>query len=241
MGKLDENSRKRKNAETKGQKNVDKNLCTCYNVCMQKTMSGVRNETLRKISDVFHHGNGYARTKDLIEKGIHQRDIKLALENGTLVRIKNGLFRYSEAPLISNQGLIDVSLSVPEGVICLLSALSYYELTTFNPTFISVAIPRNSWKPKIEYPPVEIYYFSKTQFEAGIDNVKIGDFNVRIYCPEKTIGDCFRHRNKLGLDIAKEGLTEYLKRKDRNLEKLLQYAEVCRVKQLIQTWLNALI
>ena len=165
----------------------------------------------------------------------------MALVDGLLIKIKNGLYRYAEIPLISNQSFIDISLSVPDGVICLLSALSYYELTTFNPTFISVAIPRNTWKPKIEYPPVEFFYFSEKQFEAGIDKVKIGHFKARIYCPEKTICDCFRHRNKLGVDIAKEGLTEYLRKKDRNLEKLLNYAKICRVKQLIQTWLNALI
>jgi hypothetical protein len=104
---------------------------------------------------------------------------------------------------------VDVSLSIPDGVICLLSALAFYELTTFNPTFISVALPRGTWKPKIEYPPVEC--------------------------------DCFRYRNKIGLDIAREGLIEYLKKKERSLEKLLQYAEICRVKSLIQSWLNALI
>lgn len=208
---------------------------------MKKSSIDVKVEKEREISEIFLQRNGYARTNDLIERGIHQRDIKMALVDGLLIKIKNGLFRYTGIPLISNQGFVDVSLSVPKGVICLLSALSYYELTTFNPTFISVAIPRDTWKPKIEYPPVEFFYFSKRQFEAGIDEVNIGDFNVRIYSPEKTVCDCFRHRNKLGLDSAKEGLTEYLKRKDRNLEKLLKYAEICQVKQLIQTWLNALI
>jgi len=208
---------------------------------MKKSNIDAKVEKEKKISEIILQRNGYARTIDFIEKGIHQRDIKMALVDGLLIKIKNGLFRYSEIPLISNQGFVDVSLSVPNGVICLLSALSYYELTTFNPTFISVAIPRNTWESKIEYPPVEFFSFSKKQFEAGIDEVEIGGFNVRIYSPEKTVCDCFRHRNRLGLDIAKEGLMEYIKRKDRNLEKLLKYAEICRVKQLVETWLNALI
>ncbi|NQT67478.1 MAG: hypothetical protein HQ569_07895 [Actinobacteria bacterium] len=104
-----------------------------------------------------------------------------------------------------------------------------------------MAIHRKSWRPKIEYPPVEFYYFSKKQFEAGIDKIKISDHKISIYCTEKTICDCFRYRNKPGLDIAKEGLSEYLKRKDRNLEKLLEYAEICRVKALPETWINAMI
>ena len=160
---------------------------------------------------------------------------------GILLKIKNGLYWYVEAPLISNQGFVDVSLSIPDGVICLLSALSFYELTAFNPTFISVALPRGTWKPKIEYPPVEFYYFSAEQFAAGIEQVSIENFNIRIYSPEKTICDCFRYRNKIGLDIAQEGLIEYLKKKERSLEKLLQYAEICRVKSLLQSWLNAMI
>ena len=162
-------------------------------------------------------------------------------DEGVVVRIKRGLYRLSEIPLISNQGFIDLARAVPEGVICLLSALSYYDLTTFNPSVISMAICRSTRKPKIEYPPVEFYYFSRKQFEAGIDRIKINSSTIRIYCMEKTICDCFRYRNKLGLDIAKESLSGYLKRKDRNLEKLLEYAEICRVKPLMQTWLNAMI
>jgi len=104
-----------------------------------------------------------------------------------------------------------------------------------------MAIYRKSWRPKIEYPPVEFYYFSTKQFKTGIDEIKIKAHKVRIYCPEKTICDCFRYRNKLGLDTAKEGLSEYLKQKDRNLEKIVEYAEICRVKPLLQTWLNAMI
>jgi len=114
-------------------------------------------------------------------------------------------------------------------------------MTTFNPSIISMAIHRKSWRPKIEYPPVEFYYFSKKQFEAGNDKINIRGYKISIYCREKTICDCFRYRNKLGIDIAKEGLSEYLRRKDRNLERLLKYAEICRVKKLMEIWINAMI
>jgi len=194
-----------------------------------------------KIIKIFKIHNGYARSKDILAEGIHPRDIKSILDRGIVIKVKNGLYRLSDTQVISNQSFIDIACAVPEGVICLLSALSYYELTTFNPSIISVAIHRKSWRPKIEYPPVEFYYFSKKQFEAGIDEIKIADHKVSIYCIEKTICDCFRYRNKLGLDIAKEGLSEYLKRKDRNLERLLEYAEICRVKSLLKIWINAMI
>jgi len=208
---------------------------------MKRPKKTIGVEKLSKFTEVFQDKNGYAKTTELKERGIHQRDLKKALDDGRVIKIKSGLYRYGEIPMISHQGFVDVSLSVPHGVICLISALAYYELTTFNPTFIFVALPRNTWRPKIEYPPVEFFHFSKKQFEAGINEIKIEGFNVRIYCPEKTVCDCFRYRNKLGLDIAKEGLTEYLKRKDRSLEKLLKYAEICRIKSLMETWLDALI
>ncbi len=194
-----------------------------------------------RIYKVFKTHSGFARTKDILAAGIHSRNIKRVREKGQVIQVKRGLYRLAEIPQISNQGFVDLAHAVPEGVICLLSALSYFELTTFNPSVTSMAICRGSREPKIEYPPVEFYHFSKKQFEAGISKIKIKGYKIRIYNPEKTICDCFRYRNKMGLDIAKEGLSEYLKRKDRNLEKLLEYAEICRIKPLLKTWLSAMI
>ena len=197
------------------------------------------NKKDEKIYKIFSTRNGFARTKDILAAGIHGRDIRRMRDEGKITRVKRGLYRLAEIPLISNQGFIDLARAVPKGVICLLSALSYHELTTFNPSTISMAICRGSREPKIEYPPVEFYHFSKKQFEPGINETKIEGHEIRIYCPEKTICDCFRYRNKLGLDMAKEGLSEYLKGKDRNLEKLLEYAAICRIKPLLETWLYA--
>ena len=199
------------------------------------------NKKDERIHKVFKKHKGFARTKDILAAGIHTRNIKRVREKEQVVQVKRGLYRLADIPLISNLGFIDLARAIPGGVICLLSALSYYELTTFNPSVIAMAICRGSRKPKINYPPVEFYHFSKKQFEAGINKIKVKGHEIRIYNREKTICDCFRYRNKLGLDIAKEGLSEYLKRKDRDLEKLLEYAEICRIKPLLQTWLNAMI
>ena len=199
------------------------------------------NKKDERIHKVFKKHKGFARTKDILAAGIHTRIIKRVREKEQVVQVKRGLYRLADIPLISNQGFVDLARAVPGGIICLLSALSYYELTTFNPSVIAMAICRGSRKPKINYPPVEFYHFSKKQFEAGINKIKVKGHEIRIYNREKTICDCFRYRNKLGLDIAKEGLSEYLKRKDRDLEKLLEYAEICRIKPLLQTWLNAMI
>jgi len=209
-----------------------------YTDLSRRVFMNKKNESINKI---FNKLYGYARTTDILSEGIHRRDIKRMRDEGRIIRLKRGLYRLAKTPLISNQGFIDLAHAVPKGVICLISSLSYYELTTFNPSIISMAICRGTREPKIEYPLVEFFHFSKKQFETGINEIKIKGHKIRIYCPEKTICDCFRYRNKLGLDIAKEGLSEYLKSKTRNLEKLLEYAEICRVKPLLKTWLNAMI
>lgn len=199
------------------------------------------NKTEKKIKKVFKEHGGFARTRDIITAGIHSRDIKRIKDEGKIIRVKRGLYRLSEIPLISNQGFIDLARSVPDGVICLLSALSFYELTTFNPSVISMALCRGRRRPKIEYPPAEFYYFSTKQFKAGIDKVNIKNHNIKIYSPEKTICDCFRYRSKLGIDTVKEALSNYLKRKDRDLESLLKYAEICRVKSIMDIWIKAMV
>jgi len=208
---------------------------------MKNSIREKQNVKSGRINNTYPDQNDGTGSSILKSSEIHYREIKKLLDNGQLIKIKNGVYRYIDSPGVSNQGFMDIAVSVPGGVICLLSALSYYELTTFNPSYISVAILRNTWKPRIEYPPVEFFYFSEGQYRAGIDEIDIEDVKVHIYCPEKTICDCFRYRNKLGLDVAREGLIEYLKRKDRDIEKLLHYAGVCRVKPLMQTWLHAVI
>ena len=194
-----------------------------------------------EIIQIFKKNNGYARTKEILGKGIHHRKIKAMVKSGKIIKVKRGLYKLPSVDIVSNQSFVDVSRAVPEGVICLLSALSFYELTTFIPQVVSMAIYRKAWRPQIDYPPVEFYYFSRKQFQSGIDQIKIKRQEVRIYCPEKTICDCFRYRNKLGMDIAREGLNEYLKREKRDLDKLLKFADICRVKPLLRTWLEAKI
>jgi len=193
-----------------------------------------------KFIKIFEQHNGYANYKDILKAGFNYRYINETLENGVIAKVKNGIYKL-EGTFVSNQGLVEASRAILEGVICLTSALDYYDLTTFIPSTVSVAIYYKSWRPKIDYPPVDFYYFSKKLFELGITEVNIEKHKVRIYDIEKTICDLFRYRNKLGIDIVKEALTEYLKRKDRNLEKLLSYAKICRVKPIVKTWLQAMV
>ena len=190
---------------------------------------------------IFKRGAVYVTFGDMKKKGIHSRDIARMVKNGDLLVIKRGLYKNPKADQGANQGFHDLCTAEPRGVICLLSALSYHELTTFNPSVISMALPRDVRFPKILYPPVEFYHFSQEQFNAGINEISLKGTTLRVYSREKTVCDCFRYRNKIGLDTAKEGLAKYLKLKSRNIEELLQMAQVCHVKSLVVTWLNALV
>ena len=194
-----------------------------------------------KVIDHIRANGGYIRPKDLRDAGFYINWVYYLLGSGDLERIARGLYRLTEHPIRAFIGFVEVSRQVPTGIICLRSALDYYELTTYNPPIIDIAVPRGTHRPKITYPPVNFWVFSEKMFTAGMSQIKIEQADVRIYEKEKTICDCFRFRNKIGTDLAKEGLKEYLKLKERNIPKLLDLAEICRIKPLLRTYLDAML
>ena len=195
-----------------------------------------------KIKNIFERNNGYARTKDILEADIHSSHLYKLQDKGEITRIKRGLYRWNDNEFNSNTELIEVSNIVPNGVLCLLSALSYYDLTTTNPWEYYIAIHRDEHRPKLpDYPPISIFYFADKQYNTGIEEVDIGGSKVKIYDKEKTICDCIRLRNKVGTDVVKEAMQDYLKKKDKNISKLLAYAEVTRVKSIVGRYLEILV
>lgn len=124
----------------------------------------------------------------------------------------------------------------------MLSAASYFELTTFNSSYITVAVPHNTPKFKLDYPPIKVYYFADSYYSLGIETLKTKSGIVRIYNKEKTIGDLFRYINKIGEDIAFEALKEYLRnRREMNIPKLLEYASICSVRKKIELLSKAIL
>lgn len=177
------------------------------------------------------------------EASIQTREIARLLEDGAIEKIKPGLYRLAshpkEAPFRAT--LVDVCEAMPRGVICLLSALEFYELTTFNPSEVYVAIPHADKPPKIAYPPVKAFFFRARFYTPGIVNVRTKQGDLRLYNVEKTICDMFRYRNKLGENLALEGLRTYLGRKGANLSTLQKYAEICQVKTVMIPYLKAMV
>lgn len=162
-------------------------------------------------------------------------------DKGIIKRMSRGVYRLAELPPISNPDLVTVSLRFPNTVVCLISALAYHNITTQIPHVVSVAVPRGSRIPSLDYPPVQAHQFSNEAYNAGIEHHAIDGVSVKIYTPEKTLADCFKFRNKLGMDVVIEALRLYRSKQRSNLEKLLKYAEVCRVKNIMMPYLEATI
>lgn len=169
--------------------------------------------------------------------------IRRLVDEGDLIRIKQGLYRKADVhQKFGLDELVEASKLVPKGVICLLSALSHYELTTYNPWEHYIAIPRDSKKPRLpDYPPIKIIYFSENQYQTGITETDIEGIKVNIYDREKTICDIVRYRDRLGMDIAKEGLQNYVQSPNKNIGKLMMYAEKLRIRTVLHAYLEVLI
>ena len=184
---------------------------------------------------------GYARMKDMKAIGFQTREIRKLIDKGHLVKVKAGLYRLTDLRQEETTGLVEICLAMPKAVICLTSALAFHELTTFVPTAISFAIPISDKPIDLSYPPNEPYFFSQNQYKAGTELRETKAGQIRVYGQEKTVCDLFRFRNSLGEDIALEGLKTYLNRRDRDLNRLMKFAEVCRVKRLVAQYVKALV
>jgi len=197
---------------------------------------------MREIIDIFKENRGYARMVELKKAHIHTRRIAEAIREGIIEKIRPGLYKLVDYPWDEHVSFADVCNSNMRAVICLISSASYYELTTFNPSEVYVAVPNNTDKFVLKYPPIKVYYFANSYYSPGIETLDTKSGIVRIYNKEKTIGDLFRYINKIGEDIAVESLKTYLQnKKQRNISKLLEFSEICGVKKKIEPMIKAIL
>jgi len=198
---------------------------------------------MEEIVKYIVNNGGFASMKELKEANFHTREIMLLVKERSIEKIKPGFYRLSDYGYFKdvNVSLITVCRAEPQAVICLISALDYYEMTDFNPSEIYYAIPHSQKKKSISYPPVKTFFFRERFYNPGIDiiNTKYGE--LKIYNKEKTICDMFRYRNKLGEDLAMQALKNYLKQKKKSIATLIKYAEICQVKTVIMPILKGLV
>jgi len=197
--------------------------------------------TIRRAESVFKRKGGLLRMSDAVRAGVHRDTLRVMVERGDLEKLSRGLYRLIDSPAPTHPDLAAVAVKVPQGVICLISALAYHELTTQIPHEVYLAIDRNSEPPRIDFPPVRTFRFSGSAFTEGVERHKIDSGTLQVYSREKTIADCFKFRNKIGLDTCVEALRRYRESRGFNPDALLSFAAICRVKQVMRPYIEAML
>jgi predicted transcriptional regulator of viral defense system len=181
------------------------------------------------------------RTSDLR----HIKNSRLFLSKlkkaGELVKLKRGLYSLPNAFAGEHQTLLETAKAVPNSVVCLLSALRFHELTTQNPFEVWIAIERKSRIPKIDSLPLRIMFFSGAAFTEGIETHDIEGVSLRVYNAAKTVADCFKYRNKIGLDVALEALRDTWNQKKATMDELWHFAKICRMTNVMRPYLESLV
>ena len=180
-----------------------------------------------------------ARSRDLERAGISRTQIRRLVDEGRIERVGRGLYRWPGAPLSERGDLAEVARRVPGGVVCLLSALRFHRLTTQNPFELWLAIDRKAWRPRVEHPPLRLIYLSGPAFSEGVEEHDVDGTRVRVFGAAKTVADCFKFRNKIGVDVAVEALREYRRKHPKRLDALWRAAQVDRVTKVIRPYLEA--
>jgi len=190
---------------------------------------------------VFRRHRGILRTGEAIEAGVHPRTLYAMRDAGVIQRLTRGLYRLADVPPLGNPDLVTVAMKAPNAVVCLLSALSFYDLTAQIPHAVYIAVQKHSHEPRLRHLPVRVFEFGGKAFAAGIEIHELDGVPVRIYSPEKTLADCFKYRNKLGLDVAVAALKLYAQRRSVNVDALMGFARICRVARVMQPYLAAIL
>jgi len=183
---------------------------------------------------------GVVRPRDVETLGVTRARLARLVAEGTVVRLGRGLYTVPDTPLTEHHSLAAAAKRVPRGVVCLLSALRYHDISTQAPFEVWLAIGEKAWRPSGGIPPVRIVRFSGRALSAGIEEHTIDGVRVRIYSPAKTVADCFKYRNKIGLDVAIEALRDVLRRRRCTVDQLWKYAEICRVASVMRPYLESL-
>ena len=190
---------------------------------------------------IFKKHGGILRTAQALRAGIHPGTLYAMRDSGALEAISRGVYRLANSPPLGNPDLVTVATRVPGGVICLISALAFYDLTTQIPHEVHVALPRGAEEPRLDHPPIKTYRFTGEAFTEGVEAHELDGVSVRIYSPEKTLADCFKFRNQVGLDTVMEAVRFYRERRSIKVDDLMRYAGICRVKKIIRPYLEAIL
>ncbi len=193
-----------------------------------------------KILALAGRQGGLVATRDVENLGLPRTYLYRLCEKGMLTKVGHGLYSLPEPAATEHLALVEVSKRVPKAVICLISALSFHGITTQIPHEVWIAVQRGSWRPDFDYPPLNVTNVSGPAFSFGVETHHLSGVAVNIYNPAKTVVDCFKFRNKVGLDVFIEALREVWRTRKATMDELVRAAEVCRVSRVIRPYLEAI-
>jgi predicted transcriptional regulator of viral defense system len=209
-----------------------KNAEILYKVIRMNTDHSERILTLAR-------ANGLLRTRDVDHAGVPRAILAGLAQDGRLVKISRGLYCLPDRTGSEHDTVAEVAARSKIGVLCLVSALRFHELTTQQSSEIWLAIPHKAHAPRFDYPPLRIVRMSGDALTQGIDEVDVAGTTVRVFCIAKTVADCFKFRNKIGIDVALEALREAWQERRVNMDDLWRYAEVCRVANVMRPYIES--
>lgn len=186
------------------------------------------------------HERGVLRPKDLTPLGISRHYLAELVRQGLLDRIGRGLYVAADAEISEFHTRAAAARRIPHGVLCLLSALRFHDLTTQNPSRVWMAIDNKARRPRPHEIPLEVVWMSGKAFEYGIDVYEIDGVDVRLFSPAKTVADCFKFRNRIGLDVAIEALRDYRADPRFDMDRMWSAAKICRVSNVMRPYLQML-
>lgn len=196
--------------------------------------------TFDKVLDLARE-KGVLRSRDLDAHRIPREYLVRLVRQGRLERRSRGLYVLPSAGRTEHHALVQVAVRIPDGVVCLLSALAFHGITDQQPPAVWLALPRNTRRPKLEYPPLRVCSYSEPAFSAGVQTHAIEGRAVKVYSAAKTIADCFKYRNKIGLDVTLEALRTAWRQKKVSMDDIENYAAVCRVSRIMRPYLEVLV
>jgi predicted transcriptional regulator of viral defense system len=183
---------------------------------------------------------GTIRIKDLLDRGIHPEFARRLFNKGLFVRSGRGLYVLADSEITEFHNFAMIGKRVPKGVICLTSALRFHNIGTQMPRKVWLALERGSAQPRLSYPPMSIIRLSGPCFSEGIDEHQIEGVAVKIYNPAKTVADCFKFRNRIGLEAAMEAARECLREQKATSDDVYHYAKICRAWNVMKPYLEAI-
>jgi len=200
----------------------------------------IRTRNTKKALEAFQRQGGVLRTSAALNQGIHAGALYRLVQDGRLVRLARGLYRLSTAEEFSNPDLAVVAVKASGAVVCLISALAYHGLTTQVPRLVHLAVPRGKYAAlRLRSPPVKVYRFDPMTFEEGVEVHRVDGVDLRVYGVARTVVDCFKYRNKIGLDVAMEALRFARERKRTSNREILRFARLLRQERVMAPYLEA--